>query len=90
VHDDDVAAEASRHLDAVADGFDFCPEVTALVRRRGIRIHEVPVEYAARTRAEGKKVRWKHGFQALKTLILCRFRNPWARPERANPSDPPD
>lgn len=59
-----------------ADGFDFCPEVTALVRRRGIRIHEVPVEYTGRTRAAGKKVKWKHGFQALKTLIVCRFRKP--------------
>lgn len=63
-----------KSLPLQADGFDFCPEVTALVRRRGVRIHERPVEYKARTLAEGKKVRWKHGFQAVMTLVRCRFR----------------
>jgi dolichol-phosphate mannosyltransferase len=59
-----------------ANGFDFCPEVTALVRKRGVAIHEVPVEYHGRSRAEGKKVRFKHGFEAMKTLVLHRFRRP--------------
>jgi hypothetical protein len=58
-----------------ADSFDFCPEVTALVRLRKIPILEVPIEYTARTRAEGKKIRWSHGFQAIKTLVAYRFRS---------------
>jgi glycosyltransferase involved in cell wall biosynthesis len=57
-----------------AGGFDFCPEVTALVRLRGISIHEVPVEYAARTVKEGKKVRWTDGLSAIRTLLAYRFR----------------
>jgi glycosyltransferase involved in cell wall biosynthesis len=57
-----------------ANGFDFCPEVTALVRKRGVAIHEVPVEYRARSRAEGKKIRFVHGLEALKTLLLHRLR----------------
>ena len=57
-----------------AESFDFCPEVTALVRLRGVRIHEAPIEYNARTRAEGKKVRWTHFMQAVKTLIAYRLR----------------
>ena len=58
-----------------ASRFDFCPEVTALVRLRGVPIHEVPIEYTGRTRAEGKKVGWTDGFQAVKTLVACRLRH---------------
>ncbi len=66
--------EFLRSLPLRADGFDFCPEVTALARRRGARIIERPVAYAARSRAEGKKVRWTHGIQALWTLLAWRVR----------------
>jgi hypothetical protein len=53
-------------------GFEFCPEVTAKVRRLGYRIHEVPISYNARGIAEGKKIRARHGFEALWTLIRYR------------------
>ena len=54
-------------------GFEFCPEVTAKVRRLGYRIHEVPIGYNARGIAEGKKIRAQHGFEALWTLLKYRF-----------------
>ena len=47
------------------DGFGFCPEVTAKLAREGECILEVPVRYIARSRAQGKKLRWRHGFEAL-------------------------
>jgi dolichol-phosphate mannosyltransferase len=53
--------------------FEFCPEVTAKVRKRGIRIHEVPVSYRARSVGAGKKIRWWDGVEALWTLIKYRF-----------------
>jgi dolichol-phosphate mannosyltransferase len=53
--------------------FEFCPEVTAKLRRLGYRIHEVPVTYRARRFAEGKKVRAQDGFWAVWTLLKCRF-----------------
>jgi len=53
--------------------FEFCPEITAKVRRLGHTIHEVPISYNARGIAEGKKIRWHDGFQALWTLIKYRF-----------------
>lgn len=53
--------------------FEFCPEVTAKLRRRGHRIHEVPVSYNARGIADGKKIRARDGFLALWTLIRYRF-----------------
>lgn len=55
--------------------FDFCPEVTAKVCKRGYRIHEVPIRYRARSNAEGKKIRWTDGLDAIGALIKYRFRD---------------
>jgi glycosyltransferase involved in cell wall biosynthesis len=57
------------------DRFEFCPEVTAKVCKRGIRIHEVPVSYEARSVGAGKKIRWWDGVEALWTLVKYRFIN---------------
>lgn len=53
--------------------FEFCPEVTAKILRRGIRIKEVPIRYEARTVAEGKKIGWWDGVVALWTLVKYRL-----------------
>ena len=53
--------------------FEFCPEVTAKICKRGIRITEVPIEYVGRNVAEGKKIRWTDAFVAIWTLIKYRF-----------------
>ncbi len=53
--------------------FEFCPEITAKVRRLGYRIHEVPIEYNARGIFDGKKIRARDGFEALWTLIKYRL-----------------
>ncbi len=53
--------------------FEFCPEVTAKVRRLGHNIHEVPIKYNARGILEGKKIRWQDGFHAMWTLVKYRF-----------------
>ena len=56
-----------------SDSFDFEPEITAKVLRRGQRIYEVPISYNGREPDEGKKITWKDGFGALKTLVKYRF-----------------
>ncbi len=56
-----------------SDRFDFEPEITAKVLRRGYRIYEVPISYAGREPDEGKKITWRDGFGALKALIKYRF-----------------
>lgn len=56
-----------------AKRFDFCPEVTAKVLKRGIRIHEVPIHYKARTVSEGKKIHWTDGLHAIWTLFKYRW-----------------
>ena len=43
-------------------GFEFCPEVTAKVRKAGYTITEVPITYHPRSKDEGKKLNWRHGF----------------------------
>ena len=53
--------------------FEFCPEVTAKLRRLGYRIHEIPIDYNARGIADGKKIRARDGLVALWTLIKYRF-----------------
>ena len=53
--------------------FEFCPEVTAKLRRLGFRIREVPIRYNARGIREGKKIRARDGFEALWTLVRYRF-----------------
>ncbi len=53
--------------------FDFEPEITAKVLKRGYRIYEVPIYYAGRDYAEGKKITWRDGFAALWALLRFRF-----------------
>ena len=63
-------------LDAItieSDGFDFEPEITAKVLRRGYRIYEVPVSYTGRDASEGTKFEWHDGVRAFTALVRYRF-----------------
>lgn len=59
-----------------ANRFDFDPEITAKVLRLGYEIHEVPVSYAARGVAEGKKITWRDGGSVLAALLRYRVVSP--------------
>ena len=62
------------NLNLIAQGFEFCPEVTAKVLRAGYHIHEVPISYFPRTKQGGKKLRfWREGIRAGWTLLKYRF-----------------
>jgi glycosyltransferase involved in cell wall biosynthesis len=54
-------------------GFAIEPEITARLLRSGVRIHEVPITYTARTRDEGKKLHAVDALRVLATLLRCRF-----------------
>jgi glycosyltransferase involved in cell wall biosynthesis len=60
-------------LTIVSNRFDFEPEITAKILRRGYRIYEVPISYAGREFDEGKKITWRDGFGALTALVKFRF-----------------
>ncbi len=49
--------------------FGIEPEMTARVARRHYRIYETSISYSGRTYAEGKKIGWKDGFQALWCIV---------------------
>ena len=53
--------------------FEFCPEVTAKIGKKRIKIHEVPISYFPRSVENGKKIRWKDGIEAVWTLLKYRF-----------------
>ena len=66
-------AEVLEGLSIVSNRFEFEPEITAKVLRRGHRIYEVPISYAGREPDEGKKITWRDGLGALKALVKFRF-----------------
>ncbi len=62
-----------RGMGLTCERFEFCPEVTAKALRRGLRLREVPIRYAPRSHAQGKKIRWTDGVEAFWTLLKHRF-----------------
>jgi len=62
---DDITIESDR--------FDFEPEITAKVLRRGYQIYEVPVSYSGRPASEGRKFNWHDGVRAFSTLVRYRW-----------------
>ena len=61
--------------DLSEEGFGIEPQITAALSREGVRIAEVPVAYAPRTVAEGKKIRWRDGIEALRVIRRERRRS---------------
>ena len=53
--------------------FEFEPEFTAKILKRGYKIKEVPISFAPRSYGEGKKIKAQDGFIALWTLFKYRF-----------------
>jgi hypothetical protein len=68
-----IRTDVLRSMNLRSERFEFCPEVTAKLLRAGHKIVEVPVWYKARTVAEGKKIHWYDGLEAIWTLIKFRF-----------------
>jgi len=62
-------------LQLKARRFDFEPEITAKIIRRGYKIKELPIDFEARSFEEGKKITWRDGVKALYYLLYYRFFN---------------
>ena len=69
-----MRVEVARSLDLTANRYDIEPQVTARLLQRGHRIHELPVRFDARSRAQGKKIGWRDGVHALRVLLAERLR----------------
>ena len=66
-------ADFIKGIEIKSNRFDFEPEITAKVLKRGARLYELPVSYYGREFSEGKKITWVDGFHALWALIKFRF-----------------
>ena len=56
-----------------AKRFEFEPEFTAKILKRGMRIFEVPISFNPRDYAEGKKIGIRDAFEAIWALLKYRF-----------------
>jgi dolichol-phosphate mannosyltransferase len=68
-----IHRDVLKRVSLTAEGFEFCPEITAKIARLGIPIHEVPIRYSPRSVADGKKIRFRDGLIAIWTLLKHRF-----------------
>jgi hypothetical protein len=69
-----MRVEVARSLGLQANRFDIEPEITAKLLLGGHRIHELPVTFQPRSRAQGKKIGWRDGIRALQVLSTLRWR----------------
>jgi len=65
--------EVLRDIKINSNRFDFEPEITAKILKKGIDICEIPIKVKPRGYNEGKKISWRDGFVALWTLVKYRF-----------------
>lgn len=65
--------EIIRNLKLRSNRFEFEPEVTAKILKKGYKLYEMPISYDGRGFDEGKKITWKDGITALWCLIWYRF-----------------
>jgi len=68
-----VKTDIAKTLNLRCIGFEFDPEITAKLLRTGHKIVEVPIEYAPRSNAQGKKIGWKDGFRFMYHLTRYRL-----------------
>jgi len=68
-----VRMDLIRSLGLRADRFDFEPEITTKLVKKGLRIKEMPISYSGRSASEGKKIKARDFFIALKVLFRNRF-----------------
>lgn len=62
-----------KSVDLKCRRFEFCPEVTAKLSKKGYKICEVPISYFPRDVAAGKKIKFKDGLETIWTLLKYRF-----------------
>jgi len=68
-------AEVIKSIRIRGNRFNWEPEVTAKVAKKGIKIYEVPIFYNPRSFEEGKKINWRDGVQAIWTLLKYKIKN---------------
>jgi glycosyltransferase involved in cell wall biosynthesis len=81
-----MRADVARSMKLDANRFDIEPQITARLLRAGHRIHELPVRFDPRSRAQGKKIGWRDGVRAVQVLFAERFRPTGVSPKTQDPN----
>jgi glycosyltransferase involved in cell wall biosynthesis len=68
-----MRGDLARSLRLSADRFEIEPEITVRLLNSGARIIELHVTFTPRSRAAGKKLRWRDGWHAVDVLVRNRF-----------------
>ena len=58
-----------KNINLKENRFGFEPEIVAKVSKKNLIVYEVGVKYYGRKYSEGKKITWKDGFSAIKSII---------------------
>lgn len=66
-------ADFIKDIKIKSNKFDFEPEITAKILKKGARLYELPISYYGREYHEGKKITWKDGLSAIFALIRFKF-----------------
>jgi len=56
-----------------ANGFDYATELISKLLKKGVKIHELPINFSGRSKLEGKKIDVMDGVECLYKLIRFRF-----------------
>lgn len=73
-----IRREALEGIELSTERFDFEPEVTCKLVKKGEPILELPIRYSGRTAGEGKKIKSRDFFIAIRVLFQNRFGAPVA------------
>lgn len=65
--------EVIENINLKSKRFDFEPEITAKILKKGFKIKEIPIDFKPRTFKEGKKITWIDGIKAAYYLIKYKF-----------------
>ena len=62
-------SEVIKNLNLEENRFGFEPEITAKISKMNLTIYEVGISYSGRKYNEGKKITWRDGFSAIRSII---------------------
>ncbi len=62
-------ADVLKSIPLRSNRFGIEPEITAKIAKRGWTVYEVPIGYNGRRYSEGKKIGWKDGVSAIRTIV---------------------
>jgi len=70
-----IPSKILKEINLESNDFAMEPEITAKILKRRLNIKEVPISYYPRSLEQGKKIKIKDGFIALKTLFKYKFKS---------------